>query len=286
MNRDQSAKKAHEDANQIHSSGDDTKGCGDCGEHQEESGGLDWLQKLIKRHHTGEESPMHGDDRKVDEKSKDVGDSSGGKNSIDDESRGYYETDDHGAVASSTDSAVFKTAEACKNGASNCKSRVNSAGNARERAARLMDSTSGSSEQTSSTQEAQAARNTRASKHAMSQLAENAVQAARAAEQAVAMELESELRLAQKVVQFLSSGLTQSEESANVAMRAAQQATELLKALTEAAQTAQSNLKYSEQAAQGVVREIAAKRQLLAAAKNRVEQLLRELKTTTADYAA
>jgi Protein of unknown function (DUF745) len=279
MNRDQANKNLHEDAKRSQSSGDDTKGCGDCGEHQEESGGLDWLQNLIKRHQSLRgESPMHGDDRKVDEKSKDVSGSGGVKNSIDDESRWDYETDDHGAVASSADSAVFETAEACKNGASHCKSRVNSAENAGERAARLMDSTSGSSEQTSSTRGAQAAGNTRASEHAMSQLAENAMQAAKAAEQAVTIKL----REARKVAQFLSSGLTQSEESANAAVRAVQQASNLLKALTEAAQTAQSSLQYSEQAAQGAERELSEKRQLLVAARNRVEQLLRELKPASA----
>lgn len=204
---------------------DDTKGCGDCGElHQEASGGLDWLQNLIKRHG---DSPMHEDDRKVA-----VSGSGREENSIDDESRVDYETSKHGA-----DSAVF---DACKNGASDCKSRVNSDENARERAAGLMDPTSGRAKQTSSTRA-------------------------------------SQLHDARKVVRFLETGIGESEQRANVAVRAVQQAANLAKLLTEAAQTAQSGLQSSEQAAQGVEQELSAKRQLLVAAKNRVQQLLREL---------
>jgi ABC-type transporter Mla subunit MlaD len=55
--------------------------------------------------------------------------------------------------------------------------------------------------------------------------------------------------------------------------------------LTEAVQTANSNLANSEQAAQGAQQELSEKTQLLEAAKNRVEGLLRELKTARADYA-
>lgn len=69
-------------------------------------------------------------------------------------------------------------------------------------------------------------------------------------------------------------------------MQAAQQATIQLKTLTGAVQTAQANVGNSEQAAQGAQQELAEKTQLMEAAKNRVEQLLRQLSAARADLAS
>lgn len=62
------------------------------------------------------------------------------------------------------------------------------------------------------------------------------------------------------------------------------QATAQLKTLTGAVQTAQANVGNSEQAAQGAQQELAEKTQLMEAAKNRVEQLLRQLSAARSDY--
>lgn len=58
-----------------------------------------------------------------------------------------------------------------------------------------------------------------------------------------------------------------------------------MKTLTGAVQTAQANVGNSEQAAQGAQQELAEKTQLMEAAKNRVEQLLRQLSAGRADLA-
>jgi flagellar biosynthesis chaperone FliJ len=67
-------------------------------------------------------------------------------------------------------------------------------------------------------------------------------------------------------------------------LRAYQQAQAQLKMLTELIQTAQSTVGFAEQAAQGSQQELNEKTQLLEAAKNRVEKLLRELKAARVDY--
>lgn len=85
-------------------------------------------------------------------------------------------------------------------------------------------------------------------------------------------------------------------------MQAAQQATTQLKTLTGAVQTAQANVRNlnligkmfyfwkqqvgnSEQAAQGAQQALSEKTQLMEAAKNRVEQLLRQLSSARTDFA-
>lgn len=87
-------------------------------------------------------------------------------------------------------------------------------------------------------------------------------------------------------------------------MQAAQQATTQLKTLTGAVydtfgllftvklfysphqvQTAQANVGNSEQAAQGAQQALSEKTQLMEAAKNRVEQLLRQLSSARTDFA-
>lgn len=57
-----------------------------------------------------------------------------------------------------------------------------------------------------------------------------------------------------------------------------------LKTLTGAVQTAQANVGNSEQAAQGAQQELSEKTQLMEAAKNRVEQLLRQLSAARTDF--
>lgn len=59
-----------------------------------------------------------------------------------------------------------------------------------------------------------------------------------------------------------------------------------LRTLTGAVQTAQANVANSEQAAQGAQQDVTEKMQLMEAAKNRVEQLLRQLSTARADFAS
>lgn len=234
---------------------------------------------------------MHKD-RKVAEKNygtEDVSDSAKEENSNDDESlfdeREDYETDDHAAVAFSADSAflISETAEACEDGASDCKSKVNNEEDAQERVG-FVDSTSGNSKQTSNiasqaAQEADIAQeipDKQSSKRAMSQLAEKAIEAALTAEQAIFAELQHGLRESKKAATQTSRSLKRMQMLLCV---------QQLRTLTEAVQTAQSNLKNSEQAAQGAQQELGEKTQLLAAAKNRVEQLLRELKAARVDYA-
>lgn len=58
-----------------------------------------------------------------------------------------------------------------------------------------------------------------------------------------------------------------------------------MKTLTGAVQTAQANVGNSEQAAQGAQQSLAEKTQLMEAAKNRVEQLLRQLSAARSDFA-
>lgn len=55
--------------------------------------------------------------------------------------------------------------------------------------------------------------------------------------------------------------------------------------LTGAVQTAQANVGNSEQAAQGAQQALSEKTQLMEAAKNRVEQLLRQLSSARTDFA-
>jgi len=54
--------------------------------------------------------------------------------------------------------------------------------------------------------------------------------------------------------------------------------------LSELIQVAQSTVGFAEQAAQGSQQELNEKTQLLEAAKNRVEKLIRELKSAKTDY--
>jgi hypothetical protein len=147
-------------------------------------------------------------------------------------------------------------------------------------------------------QEAQAANKAQdsagkeASKQAKFLLAEKAIQAAKAAQaalsakQAILDELEREVREAEMVVQDLSSSIQQSEANSNAALKAYQQTMTLLKMLTELVQNAQSTVAFAEQAAQGSQQELNEKTQLLEAAKNRVEKLLREVKAARSDFAS
>lgn len=68
------------------------------------------------------------------------------------------------------------------------------------------------------------------------------------------------------------------------ALRAYQQAQSQLKMMSEVLTVAQSTVGNAEQAAQGSQQELNEKTQLLEAAKNRVEKLLRELKTARSDF--
>lgn len=129
-----------------------------------------------------------------------------------------------------------------------------------------------------------------ASKQAKIVLAEKAIQSAKAAQaalsakEAILNELMRELREAEMVVQDLSSSIQQSESNANSALKAYQQAQVQLKMLTEIIQVAQSSVGYAEQAAQGSQQELNEKTQLLDAAKNRVEKLMREIKSARTDF--
>lgn len=264
---------------------------------------LGWFKSFMhreNRHHDDSETLMKKkkaeeedieDDRDADEEEEDETEFDG---------REDFDNDENVKVARSVESSFLDpgTAEVCEEGG-NCKGNGN---NGQDRALGFMDSASGNSKKTSNialkaAQEAMAAESAQetagkeASKQAKFQLAEKAIQAAKAgqaalsAKQSIVEELERELRESEVVVQDLSSSIQQSEANTNAALRAAQQAAAQLKMLTEAVQTAQSNLANSEQAAQGAQQELGEKTQLLEAAKNRVEQLLRELKTARADYA-
>lgn len=105
------------------------------------------------------------------------------------------------------------------------------------------------------------------------------------------------------VVQDLGSSIQNSEANSNAgekkinlkksmnlfkislsALRAYQQAQTQLKMLSELLSVAQSTVGNAEQAAQGSQQELNEKTQLLEAAKNRVEKLLRELKSARSDF--
>lgn len=103
--------------------------------------------------------------------------------------------------------------------------------------------------------------------------------------QAIVEQLEQEVREAEAVVQEESASLQQCQANVNAAIQAAQQANTQLKTLTGAVQMAQANVGNSEQAAQGAQQQLTEKTQLMEAAKNRVEQLLRQLSSARADYA-
>lgn len=98
-------------------------------------------------------------------------------------------------------------------------------------------------------------------------------------------QLEQEVREAEAVVQEESASLQQCQANVNAAIQAAQQANTQLKTLTGAVQMAQANVGNSEQAAQGAQQQLSEKTQLMEAAKNRVEQLLRQLSSARTDYA-
>jgi Protein of unknown function (DUF745) len=278
-----------------------------CGKEKDDHGIMlkhfDWFKSFLNRQHDNAESLRKAEKvhETYNEEADDAGESEDEEVSDDDESYfdGREEIEDDGSkVARSVDSAFFDpgTTEVCEEG--NCKNNNN---NGQDRSMGFMDSSAGNSKRTSNialkaAQEAKAAEDAQetagkeASKQAKFQLAEKAIQAAKAAQaalsakQAIVEELERELRESEVVVQDLSSSIQQSEANTNAALRAAQQAATQLKMMTEAVQTAQANLGNSEQAAQGAQQELSEKTQLLEAAKNRVEALLRELKTARADY--
>lgn len=253
---------------------------------------------------THHEKPLKEDEalsRKTEEDEVDEDrDADQEEENLDEDETEFDGRDDNVKVARSVESSFLdpETSEVCEEGG-NCKEGGNN--NGRDRALNFMDTASGNSKKTSNialkaAQEAMAAESAQetagkeASKQAKFQLAEKAIQAAKAgqaalsAKQSIVEQLERELRESEVVVQDLSSSIQNSEANTNAALRAAQQAAAQLKMLTEAVQTAQSNLANSEQAAQGAQQELGEKTQLLEAAKNRVEQLLRELKTARADY--
>lgn len=309
--------KHHDDSESVHE-GSRTKAVHEsekedksCGKEKDDSNAMlkhfDWFKSFMHREKLQRDNSE--DLRKTqkahetyEEESDDAGESEDDEEvSEDDES--YFDgrdenENDRSKVARSIDSASLDpgTTEVCEDGG-NCKDN----NNGQDRAFGFMDSTSGNSKKTSNialkaAQEAKAAEDAQetagkeASKQAKFQLAEKAIQAAKAAQaalsakQAIVEELERELRESETVVQDLSSSIQQSEANTNAALRAAQQAAAQLKMLTEAVQTAQSNLANSEIAAQGAQQELSEKTQLLEAAKNRVESLLRELKTARTDY--
>lgn len=291
--RDRVASKHHEDIiSKTHD--DDEKACDKSKEADETLNHFGWISSILHRHDDSDGL------RKVEKKKIEVDD-------VDDEAesdesdfdeREDYNADERSKVARSADASFLDpgSTEVCEDGG-NCKN-----GNGNDRGLGFMDTASGNSKKTSNiavkaAQEAKAAEDAQetagkeASKQAKFQLAEKAIQAAKAAQaalsakQSIVEELERELRESEVVVQDLSSSIQQSEANANAAMRAAQQAAAQLKMLTEAVQSSQSNLGNSEQAAQGAQQELSEKTQLLEAAKNRVEGLLRELKTARTDYA-
>lgn len=292
--RDRVASKHHEDIiSKTHQDdlNDDEKDCDKSKEAGETLNHFGWISSILHRHDDSDGL------RKVEKKKIEVDDVDDEAESDFDE-REDYNADERSKVARSADASFLDpgSTEVCEDGG-NCKN-----GNGNDRGLGFMDTASGNSKKTSNiavkaAQEAKAAEDAQetagkeASKQAKFQLAEKAIQAAKAAQaalsakQSIVEELERELRESEVVVQDLSSSIQQSEANANAAMRAAQQAAAQLKMLTEAVQSSQSNLGNSEQAAQGAQQELSEKTQLLEAAKNRVEGLLRELKTARTDYA-
>lgn len=301
--RDRVASKHHEDIiskthhEDLSDDETDEKACDKSKEAGETMKHFGWISSILHRHDDSDAL------RKVEKKKMEVDDVDDEAASDDDDESDFDEREDYNAderskVARSADASFLDpgSTEVCEDGG-NCKN-----GNGNDRGLGFMDTASGNSKKTSNiavkaAQEAKAAEDAQetagkeASKQAKFQLAEKAIQAAKAAQaalsakQSIVEELERELRESEVVVQDLSSSIQQSEANANAAMRAAQQAAAQLKMLTEAVQSSQSNLGNSEQAAQGAQQELSEKTQLLEAAKNRVEGLLRELKTARTDYA-
>ncbi|EDW84952.1 uncharacterized protein Dwil_GK14387 [Drosophila willistoni] len=122
------------------------------------------------------------------------------------------------------------------------------------------------------------------------QLADKAIAAAKAAEAALAgkqqllEQLTEEVREAENVFQEESSSMNGSQCNLDSAANAAKQAQMLLQALQNAIKIAQQNLSNAEAAANGAQQEMQEKAQLVEAARNRIELLLRQLNAAKVDY--
>ncbi|TDG43379.1 hypothetical protein AWZ03_010201 [Drosophila navojoa] len=122
------------------------------------------------------------------------------------------------------------------------------------------------------------------------QLAEKALQSARAAEAALAgkqqimEQLEAEHREAEAVVQDVSNSLQNTQANAAAANDAANEAKNQLGKLKQLVQASIANLANIENVSGGAQQELAEKTQLLEAAKNRVDSLLRQLNLAKQDY--
>ncbi|XP_055914528.1 fas-binding factor 1 homolog [Eupeodes corollae] len=204
------------------------------------------------------------------------------------EERHFHEIQNMEKAHKSRRSASDVSEDMNKEPQTNCQSR-NMLGSQKQKASSIALK---AAQEAKAASNAQTAAGQQAAHQVKAQLAEKALQAARAAEaalsgkQGIVEQLEKEVREAEEVVHEETASMQNTQNNVNAAMQAAQQATTLLRTLTQAVQTAQANVGNSEQAALGAQQELSEKTQLLEAAKNRVEQLLRQLSEARTDFAS
>lgn len=122
------------------------------------------------------------------------------------------------------------------------------------------------------------------------QLADKACAAAKAAnaalarKEAIVAQLDMEVRESELTVRNEAGYLQTAQANCESAAQASKQAALQLKSLKEAMVSAKLNVENSEQTSNGVDQELLLKQQLVEAAKNHVELLLKQLENAKTDY--